>query len=260
MNTIDIARIRSIFQDNIPVKIISEEIFALPQGTSQAEIKEVMDKENFDIIGARNTNGTITGYYHRDDVADKQQLLLPRPFIHDHIISDSASILTAFRLLSKFEYLFLLEENRINRLITRSDLDKIPVRLWLFGIISILELQLKEIIESEYPGEGWKNFITENRVTYAKKLHNEKVKHNEETELIQCLQFCDLKEIIIKSEKLMLVFEKVYTANDLEEILSKIMNLRDYLAHAQKITKNFTTLDLQETSNHIEKLFGCLNI
>jgi hypothetical protein len=258
MSTIDISRIRSIFEDNIPVKIISEEIFSLPEGAFQTEIKEIMDKENFDIIGAKSTNGTLVGFYHRNDLNGDNPIPKPLTFIHDHIILDSASILTAFKLLNDYEYLFLLEGNKICRLITRSDLDKIPVRLWLFGIISILEMQLKTKIALEFPYEEWQGLLKEKRLQDARKLFNEKKKHNEETELLQCLQLCDLKDIIIKTPSLKLIFSENFSTKKLDHIFKKITEIRNYLAHAQNITTNFTIRELQETSNHIEELFGCL--
>ena len=59
---------------------------------------------------------------------------------------------------------FILENGVIRKIVTRSDLQKPPVLVDLFGLISILEMFCNEMIKFNYLKDSWKNEIKKRRL------------------------------------------------------------------------------------------------
>ena len=50
------------------------------------------------------------------------------------------------------------------------DIQKPPERMWLFSMITIIEMYLTRLIESHYPGNDWQEIISLGRLEKAKEL------------------------------------------------------------------------------------------
>lgn len=110
---------------------------------------------------------------------------------------------------------------------------KNPMRMWLFGLISLTEMQLLRIIRECYPSDGWERLIKPHRLDQAKKEFDKRRGKNMAIDLADCLQFCDKREIVLKNEgirKRLCVSRK-----SCDCFLKKLEELRNDLAHAQDI-------------------------
>ena len=106
--------------------------------------------------------------------------------------------------------------------------------MWLFGLISLIEMQLLRIIRDYYPDDWWKHKISENgRLKKAEELFEKRRQRNEAIDLADCLQFCDKRDIVLKSDELcrLLGFDSTATY----EQLKSLEDLRNELAHSQDI-------------------------
>ena len=106
--------------------------------------------------------------------------------------------------------------------------------MWLFGLISLIEMQLLRIIRDYYPDDSWKHKISENgRLKKAEDLFEKRRQRNEAIDLADCLQFCDKRDIVLKSDELcrLLGFDSTATC----EQLKSLEDLRNELAHSQDI-------------------------
>ena len=47
---------------------------------------------------------------------------------------------------------------------------KLPVRLWLFGLVSLLEMQLLRVVRVRYPAQAWTCQISIDRLEGARRV------------------------------------------------------------------------------------------
>jgi hypothetical protein len=164
-----------------------------------------------------------------------------RPLHDSEVISESTPILEVLGVLSEREHLFVKVKRKITHLVTRSDLDKIPVRIWLYGMISLFEIELKEKITQL--DIKWEDRLTDERVEKAKVLYELKQAKNEEIDLLGCIQLGDLGTIVFKSwENFQECFPVDLTKKSIRSSFLKINNLRDALAHGQKLQMDWSEI------------------
>ena len=82
----------------------------------------------------------------------------------------------------------------LDGLITYADLNKIPVRFWLFILISKLDVLL-QLIKQFNPASGW-NMFTNNRRKKISNQLNDKRKDDIDKSMEDCLNIGDMIEII----------------------------------------------------------------
>ena len=241
-----VTQLKSIFENDITAVSIAENVESLDQNEDVSKIYQIMDEKSFDILCCRNEKDRIIGFWEKDNI-DKGFF----SFSTDEIISDSTSLITVFEVLEKKERIFVIEKNKITRIITRSDLEKTPVRLWLFGLISLLEMQLKDQIRITYPNQEWKEYLTLNKINYAESRFEQRKNINQELDIIECLQIVDLKNIVFKSE---ILKTKLFEPSDIKRNrvqFQKINKLRNIVAHSQNINGEFSWQQIFGLTNQI---------
>jgi hypothetical protein len=126
----------------------------------------------------------------------------------------------------------------VSGIITKGDLQKAPMRMWLFGVLSLLEMQFLRLIRAVYPQDGWKGLLSEDRLAKAEQLLQERQGRNEAIDLADCLQFADKRSIVLKSEHLSKHLRGTLSfpsKGKFEHFLKELEHLRNELAHAQDI-------------------------
>lgn len=157
-----------------------------------------------------------------------------RPLHDSEVISESTPLIEVVDLLCKKEQVFVKVKRNVTHVVTRSDLDTIPVRIWLYGMISIFEFELKEKINRL--SIKWEKMLSSSRLAKAEKLFALKQSKNEEISLLGCIQLVDVGTIVFKSwEHFNHFFPSGYSKNKIHSFFNKINLLRDVLAHGQKL-------------------------
>ena len=194
-----------------------------------------MTERGFDVVGVRE-HGLITGYARRLD--------LQGGLLRDHIITfekkdllgEHEPLLAALQKVRERGQAFVTVFGHPGGILTRGDLQKAPVRMWLFGLISLIEMQMLRLIREAYPQEEWTGIIGAGRMEQARKIHQDRQLRNEETNLSDCLQWCDKSALFLKDIRLAELVEGS-TKNQREDFFNRLQQLRDDLAHAQDIVK-----------------------
>lgn len=150
------------------------------------------------------------------------------------VISESTPLLDVIDILCNKNQVFVKVKRNVTHLVTRSDLDTIPVRIWLFGMISIFEFELKEKINQL--SIKWEKKLSSDRLAKAEKLFALKQSKNEEISLLGCIQLVDIGTIVSKSwEHFNDYFPSEYSKKNIQSSFNRIKTLRDALAHVQKL-------------------------
>lgn len=222
MKPIDI--LINIFSVQITVKNIAKPTIVYG---SKEEAKRVCIENNYDVSIFRNKEGEEILVYLKsnDDISTLKE---------SQIISDSTPISEVLDIMIEPGYAFIKEHRKISYIVTRADFDSIPVRIWLFGMISLFEYEMRDLIRKKI--ENWEKQLSENRLEKAKKLFNEKKKRNEEVDLLDCTQLTDIGEILSKNKDIYELNFPDYSKKKFDSIFHSLNKLRDELAHSQRIT------------------------
>lgn len=236
--------------------------------TPRIQLKECRPEESIATVQRRNKEGydflpvvegdaedpTIVGLFH----AKRYQARPPvSGIVRDNmdklsdanLIGANASILDFLSEVSSRPFRLLVSGKRIDGLVSWSDLQKLPVRVALFGLITGLEIVMSAAIRSEYPtDDGWQFRLSCGR---RKKVRKEIEKSHENDSDVDALLFTQISDkgtILRKSKS----WDLGESGGKLEEHFSRIRDLRDKLAHANDYA---TTLDdANEVCRTVQKL------
>ena len=147
-----------------------------------------------------------------------------RRLLDDTILVSARTPLTRFiEHVMESPYRLVVDEGGITGIVTWSDLQKLPVRLLVFTLITHLEMIMAELIRQHLKQDEWILLLSENR---RKKLLEKQEKLKKESldpPLLELTDFCDKRTIIKKHFKAGRRFEKEF--KDIEK-------LRNRIAHA----------------------------
>ncbi|EON77676.1 hypothetical protein ADIS_1895 [Lunatimonas lonarensis] len=207
------------FKNHLPVRAIAEELVVFKPETYLSE----MANHNFQTAVVAIPAGLM-----KFDVGDDRLVEIPV----DAVFSLQAPLLQVFPHIAAKRRVFLRSGGRVTHIATRSDLDKIPVRLALFGFVSVLETVLKEMVRSLVP--EWEKSLSRERLAAARKLYRMKRSRSEEIDVVHCLHLADLGSVFSK-EKRYKLFGDQLSRKVFDDRMRDVGKLRDALAHSQDV-------------------------
>ena len=225
--------LRRLFARTITLRDIAEPLVSFDHGQSAAEVRTFMERREYDVVGVRE-NGVVTGCVMRNDLASGTIGSHLRVFGREEVLPDSEPLLAAFAALRERRHVFINVFGHVGGIITRGDLQKAPVRLWLFGLLSLLEMQMLRVVRERYPADSWTPLLTEERAAGARRIFEERRRRNEENDLSDCLQLGD-KACILMKDSMLFGLSGFESKRSLETFFNEVNTLRNALAHANDI-------------------------
>ena len=245
--------LRQIFDRSITVRHIAEPFISFDAQLKSVEVQAFMKAKDFDIVGVRK-NGSVVGYVCGSDLVTETIETHVKSIDEQLLVNDWTPLLTILQQLTKSPYVFVVVMGEPIGIVVKGDLQKAPVRMWLFGLISLLEMQFLRLIRIAYPDETWKDLLNEGRLNKSKRTFQERMKGNEAIDLADCLQFSDKRTIILKNEILCEALSLKSKKNG-TKLLKSFEKLRNSLAHSQDIiTGNWP--QLVDLAQNAEKLIA----
>lgn len=229
---------------------IAEELKYCELDTESFIIKKKMKSLDYDVFGITD-NSELYRYIEYDSLDRLNWRDSIKTFNSLELIADSTPLVNILPLLKNRERIFVLYGNEVRGIITRSDLQKISVRMFFFGLISLLEMKMTKIIRDHYPDDSWKDLISPNRLQKAETLFYRQKQYHENIELLDCLQFADKNTTILKSQNIIKKLE--YSKNNLKSILRRAETLRNNIAHSRDFFE-FNSSELIDLSIDLDSL------
>lgn len=137
--------------------------------------------------------------------------------------------------LQNHEVIFFKALGQVISYVTLSDLQKAPVRMWLFGMVTVVEMFITQILKEKYDEDLLKTAISEGRFQKTQELQTERKRRGQNVDLIDCLQLRDKIEILAKDQELRDKYE-FSSKTQLRKAGKSLEELRNNLAHAQTLT------------------------
>lgn len=246
------ADLRNIFEKSIHVKHIAVyELENCRPDEDPRQVLERMKESDLDVLivndGKRNM-----GYVEKKSIDGTASSLSYRHFNEDELIGEEEPFISVLPILKKWQKVFVCTHRRnVVAIVTQSDLQKAPMRLFLFGLVTLLETQMLRIVTLSYSEEECKNTLNERRRELALDLQRERKKRNEDLGFFDCLQLSDKRDLILKRHNLAAQLEVPVNG---DEFFKKIEDLRNKLAHSQDLVRGTSWPDIIDCAERIERL------
>jgi hypothetical protein len=215
-NAIDIAEPLLSFDSNRP----ADEVFAS------------MFESRVGVAGVRR-DGILWGYVDASSLIGGGSCEdCRREFASSHVLPATSPFTEVIEVLTHHDWCFITTLGTVIGVISRTDLQKPAVRMWLFGIITVADQEFTERVRRRWPDESWGRLISEPRLEKARQLRGERDRRKDYCELVDCLQMAD-KIDILTSEPEELAILGIGSGGAAKRVGKQIESLRNRLAHAQ---------------------------
>lgn len=225
--------VRRMFAETFTARDIARPLASFEASAPASEVRAFMAARGLDVVGVRE-DGLVAGYVAGDALGDDTCEAGRRDFDEAAVVDDTAPLLSVLRKLSRLPHVFVRVLGRVGGVIVPGDLQSAPVRMWLFGLLTLIEMHFTDLIERHCPGDAWKQYLSEARLAKAEQLLAERKRRNQGLRLLDCLQFSDRGQVIARNEALrrLTVFP---SRSQAEETVKRLEQLRNNLAHSQDI-------------------------
>ena len=244
-------RLLNMFHEGFNVVDLAQPLRSLDIGTDIEDAGKLMKKEGVPVLGIRRS-GRIAGYVLPEDLNGDGVLTEFREFNPDQLLDDTSNLEELFAPLSEHNFVFIEVVGETVCIVTRDDLEKPPMRMWLFGIITLVEMNVTWAVEQIYPNGGWKNLISPARLEKARELQFERKRRNQDSTLLSCLQFSDKLNVLTKEQRNRDIMN-LRSRADSRKLIKHLESLRNNLAHSQPVIEDNWKVIL-ELSKKIENV------
>lgn len=175
-------------------------------------------------------DGPVVGVLERPQTRE-QETSDPRihPLDGSMLISAGASLAELIPLLEKSSYRLVVNTKGAEGIVTRSDLQKLPVRLYVFALITHLETVMAKIIKQKTPNDQeWRTHLSDGRLERLEKKRKELQSDNSDLPLLELTDFCDKRDILME----LLRSHQGFSRRRFEKDLKAIEDLRNSIAHS----------------------------
>jgi hypothetical protein len=247
------AGVRRLFAEGFQVADVAEPLASFDAEASGPVVAGVMARDGFTIAGVRRA-GRVVGFVERDGLGDGPCGAAAQEFPDGTQLAASAPVSAAVRVLAAEPRVFVTALGQVAGVVTRDDLQKPPARMWLFGMVTMIELRYTRLIAELCPGESWREHLSEGRLRKAEELMAERNRRHRPVSLLDCLQLSDKGQIVSRNEEIRrrTIFASRRQAEDGIRMLE---GLRNNLAHAQDIVSSDWEAIVQ-LSGHLDRALG----
>jgi len=228
------SRLRRLFLEGFSAMDLAEPLASFDAHTSALDVRAFMEKNDFDLVGVR-IDGLTSGYVRQEDLqsgtcGDHLRIFTPE----DDLVPDTANLTDVVKSLAINRQCFVTILDRVGAIITLSDLEKPPMRMFLFGMITLGEMLMTEIIRHKYSDGSWQELISEQRLAKARELQILRSKQKKKVDLLDCLQYGDKGWILTYDTEIRDAFGNS-SRKEMRQTFKELESLRNNLAHTQEI-------------------------
>ena len=227
------ARLKKLSQEEFTAMDIAEPLVSFDVEKKSQDAKAFMVERDFDLVGVRRS-GLVCGYVLCNELAEGTCGDYVHPFGEFDFVPDTASLVEVIKSLKVNGRCFVSFLETIGAIVTFSDLEKPPFRMWLFGFITVAEMTISKEIKRLFPDDSWQCYLSEGRRQKAKTLLQERKRRNQGADLLDCLQLSDKGQILLRDKHMVQEMDFASRKEGLN-MFKQLETLRNHLAHSQSI-------------------------
>jgi hypothetical protein len=237
----NLSSLRRVFQEVFCVADLAQPLPSFDATTPAEQVRAIMSDRGYAVAGIRQ-HGMVCAFVEPGDLRGECCGDAPRTFDEARIVSGSLPLAELVLRLKETPRLFVSMLGEVAAVVSRSDLEQPPARMWLFGMITLIEMRFGRMIEAHCPDDTWTPLLSEGRLQKCRELLAERLRRDQKLTLADCLQFSDKTQIIARHEQLR-GMTRFASRRQVEEVGKRLEKLRNNLAHAQDIvTSDWETI------------------
>jgi hypothetical protein len=221
-----------LFTEAFTARDIAEPLRSFDVERPGEEVAEVVAQNDLEMAGLRR-DGVVAGYVRRESARAQVGTYL-RQFASGQVVRGDAPLSEVIGILTRYDFCFVTAMGDVAGVITRGDIQKPIVRMWLFGIVTLTEIDLIDRIRSVWPDGSWTRLLSGGRLDKAQALLEERRRRGQHVELLDCLQLSDKAQILMEDDQQRAEFG-FPTKGAAKKVIRDLESLRNNLAHAQDI-------------------------
>lgn len=226
-------RVMRLFSEAFTAKDIAEPLRSFDVATDAAEARVALEDAGLVRAGVRS-DGMVIGFLLTEELDAGRCGHYAREFAPDQILPADASLSDVVHVLTKHHSCYVSFLGGVDAIITRADVQKPVARMWLFGMITMLELSVTERIRETWPDGSWHEGMSRGRLEKAEALMEERRRRGQSCDLLDCLQLGDKAQLLIRDDA-QLAELGFYSRSAAKQVIKELESLRNNLAHGQDI-------------------------
>jgi hypothetical protein len=237
-----------LFLNGFTAADIAEPLLSFDDTAPRSTVRDVMDAQSIEVVGVRQS-GALTGWLMREDLVSDQEWRTHGLSEASSIINCTTGLANVVHGLNHTPYLFVRSFGEVNGVICRKDLQKPPMRMWLFGLVTITELRVTRVIDEVFPDDSWRQFLSSGRLQKASELQQLRRQCGQSRRLLDCLQFADKGRIVARDPTLR-QRTRFASRHEVDQFVKSLQELRNNLAHSQDISADWEIIFDLATNLH----------
>ena len=238
----------NLFLSGFTARHLAEPLLSFDDTTPLPVIRAAMKAQQLEFVGIRRS-GVMHGWLTRDEAAGNRTAPTCHTFEPATLVADAASLHQVVEGLNSAPCLFVRSFGQVSGIIRRDDLQKPPMRMWLFGLVTITELRVTRLIGELCPQEAWQRHLSPGRLQKAYDLQHERRRRGQHPGLLDCLQFADKGKIVARDEALR-QRTRFGSHREVEDFVKALQDLRNNLAHSQDLSRDWDVIHELATNLH----------
>lgn len=146
---------------------------------------EYMENQNYDIYGIHNDDRNIIGYISLDGY--KVGHYKVSEIALNDIVSSNTCLGTIFSILRNKKYIFVLNKDKVNNIITVADLTKYAAKAYVFLLATSFESIITDIIRMEFKEIDIRQRLTNKVLEDVLEIYNTRKNNKIDIDLFDCI-------------------------------------------------------------------------
>lgn len=218
------------FRRNFCAADLAEPLPCIAVGSAYAAALTASDTP---VLGVTE-NGRVLGCLVRA-VADAIPEVAMRALSAAQVLEPESSLADVVSVLTRHELCFVAHEGAVTAYIGRGEMQGPVARMWLFGMITTLELAMTEFIRARAAEPDWQALVSAARLQKARDLQAERAALGRPAELLDCLQFSDKIRVMLAIDDQPRPLLRGQSRRQSQRLARHLEDLRNSLAHSQDI-------------------------
>lgn len=233
-----VADLHNILKDSLLVRAVHVELTSCVPGKKAQEVRAEMKKHTFDIMGYKVGN-KVAGYVCQEDLISGTCDAYRKPLEPSDTINACSPILTMLSQMKNRRWLFTAVKDDVIGIVTLADLQKAPVRMALFGLVSLLEIHTLSMVKRCYPRKiDIERGLGQRSWEKVKNDYEEMQDRHEDIELAATLLLPAKKDLLCNVPSLP-EFLGFRNRGEAREVFKQAIALRNNLVHGRDVVHGF---------------------